>query len=320
MSQIITIAGPTASGKTALGVLLAETLSGEILSADSRQVYRRMDIGTGKDLAEYVRSNGTQIPYHLIDIANPGEVYDLFHWHTAFRSAHSAIVERGNTPILVGGTGLYIETALRGKDLSEAPQNETLRKDLAQLSHDDLKEILRRYGGKPRTDIGSIRRTIRAIEIASYYACHPEKDPWKQSVRPEEREVSLAPYVLFCIQLPRDERIQRIGVRLRARLNSGMIEEVEGLIRSGVDPNRLIQYGLEYRFITRYLLGELQRGEMETQLEIAIRQFAKRQMTWFRGMERRGYSVHYLDGTQPLEALHQEILLFLEQHPLHPSF
>lgn len=308
--QLITLVGPTASGKTSLGVAIAAALSGEILSADSRQVYRRMDIGTGKDLSEYTLPDGSSIPYHLIDIAEPGEVYDLFHWLAAFRSSYQSILERGQTPILVGGTGLYVETALRGENLCNAPQNEPLRRELYALSHEDLKEILCRYGGTPRTDISSVRRTIRAIEIASYYARHPEQDPWRQSASTLNREKDSLQNqpLLLCIQLPREERIRRIGERLRARLSQGLIEEVEQLIQSGVPTERLIQYGLEYRFITRYLLGELRREEMVAQLEIAIRRFAKRQMTWFRGMERRGYTLHYLDGTQPPDKLRQEAL------------
>ena len=311
--HLITLVGPTASGKTSLGVAIAAALSGEIISADSRQVYRRMDIGTGKDLSEYTLQDGSFIPYHLIDIANPGEVYDLFHWLAAFRTSYQEILQRGKTPLLVGGTGLYVETALRGESLCNAPQNERLRKELYSLSHEALKDILRRYGGTPRTDIGSVRRTIRAIEIAAYYARYPEQDPWKKSnatVKAQGNETQNSPLIL-CIQLPREERIRRIGERLKKRLEEGLIEEVEQLIASGVPAERLIQYGLEYRFITQHLLGELSREEMATQLEIAIRQFAKRQMTWFRGMERRGYTLYYLDGTQPTDRLCQEALEYI---------
>lgn len=311
--HLITLVGPTASGKTSLGVAIAAALSAEIISADSRQVYRRMDIGTGKDLSEYILPDGSSIPYHLIDIANPGEVYDLFHWLAAFRTSYQEILQRGKTPLLVGGTGLYVETALRGDSLSNAPQNERLRNELYHLSHEDLKDILRRYGGTPHTDIGSVRRTIRAIEIAAYYARHPEQDPLKRTnstVKLRSDEAQSTPLIL-CIQLPREERIHRIGERLRKRLEEGLIEEVEQLIASGVPTERLIQYGLEYRFITQHLLGVLSREEMVTQLEIAIRQFAKRQMTWFRGMERRGYTLHYLDGTQSTDRLCQEALEYI---------
>lgn len=304
--KLITIVGPTASGKTTLGVLLAAILQGEILSGDSRQVYRRMDIGTGKDLSEYTLPDGLSIPYHLIDIEEPGEVFDLYQWHQAFTQAYQQTLQRHRTPILVGGSGLYVETALKGIPLTDAPRNEALRKELERLSHQDLKAILRRFKSSPQTDIGSPRRTLRAIEIAQYYATHPELNT-QETTRTIDPQKAL-PHLLFCIDIPREERIKRIHQRLYKRLEEGLIEEVEGLISSGVPTPILLQYGLEYKYITLYLQGELAREQMVNELEVAIRQFAKRQMTWFRGMERRGFKIHYLDGMLPANKIIEQAI------------
>ncbi|KGN98011.1 tRNA delta(2)-isopentenylpyrophosphate transferase [Porphyromonas gingivicanis] len=304
---LIAIVGPTASGKTSLGVRLASLVSGEILSADSRQVYRRMNIGTGKDLNEYTLPDGTTIPYHLIDIVEPGEVYDLYQWQKSFNKALLAIQERDNTPILVGGSGLYVETALGGRSLTEAPKNIALRNELSHLSHRDLLEVLRRFKGIPQTDTSSVRRTIRAIEIASYYERYTDKLPIAIS---QKNEMSI-PHYLFTLSMEAPERWERIGKRLRSRLDEGMIEEVRALLNEGVSAEILIQYGLEYKYITYYLLGKLDLDTMISELEIAIRQFAKRQMTWFRGMKRRGFNPIFLDATLPQETILEQICSYL---------
>ncbi len=310
---LIAIVGPTASGKTSLGVRLASFVSGEILSADSRQVYRKMNIGTGKDLSEYRLSDDTHIPYHLIDIVHPGEIYDLYQWKKEFNRALLSIQERGKTPILVGGSGLYVETALGGRSLTEAPKNEALRQELSHLSHRDLLEVLRRFKGMPQTDTSSVRRTIRAIEIASFYERHADKLPKTIS---QKDELSL-PHYLFCISLEAPERWARIGKRLRSRIEEGMIEEVRALLNEGINPDTLIQYGLEYKYITYYLQGKMNLDTMTAELETAIRQFAKRQMTWFRGMKRRGFNPLFIDGTLPQETIIEQILTTLstEKYP-----
>ncbi|MDO4722072.1 tRNA (adenosine(37)-N6)-dimethylallyltransferase MiaA [Porphyromonas circumdentaria] len=304
---LIAIVGPTASGKTSLGVGLASLLSGEILSADSRQVYRRMNIGTGKDLSEYTLPDGTSIRYHLIDIVEPGEVYDLYRWKKAFNKALLSIEERGKTPILVGGSGLYAETALGGRSLTEAPKNDALRQELLHLSYKDLLDILQRFKGVPQTDTSSVRRTIRAIEIASYYERHTGK---QSQILSQKNELTL-PHYLFCLSLEAPERWERIGKRLRRRIDEGMIEETRSLLNEGVPAETLIQYGLEYKYITLYLLGKLDLDTMITELEVAIRQFAKRQMTWFRGMKRRGLNPIFIDATLPQEAILDKICALL---------
>lgn len=312
--MLITIAGPTASGKTAIGVRIAALLSGEILSADSRQVYRRMDIGTGKDIREYTLPDGTVIPHHLIDIVEPGVTFDLYRWKEVFDSAYDSILSRGRTPILVGGSGLYIETALGGRTLTDAPKNQVLRDDLSQLSHKDLLNILNRFGSKPQADISSVRRTIRAIEIASYYARYPE-----QAATLKEQKATLLPHLLCCLILDPTYRRERIGKRLHARLEEGMIEEVRQLLNEGVPAEALIQYGLEYKHITHYLQGRVSLDTMIAELEIAIRQFAKRQMTWFRGMERRGFSPIYIDATLSPDEIVAKILSELQKASEHSS-
>ncbi len=300
---LICITGPTASGKTSIGVSVAKELSGEILSADSRQVYRNMDLGTGKDIEEYTLENGVSIPYHLIDIIDAGVVFDLFHWKEAFDSALEDIYNRSRSPILVGGSGLYIETALGGRSITGAPPNPKLRKELEQLSHKDLLSLLRRFKGQVQADTSSVRRTIRAIEIASYYTRYPEKQGELKNI--EEKQL---PHSLFCLTLTSEERKDRIYKRLYQRLEEGMIQEVQNLLNKGVNKEILLQYGLEYKFITKHLLGELSLDEMIEQLGIAIRQFSKRQMTWFRGMQKRGFSPIFIDATLPKEKITEQIL------------
>lgn len=293
--QLITILGPTACGKTEVATRVAARIGGEILSGDSRQVYRHMDIGTGKDLDDYI-VEGKPIPYHLINIAEPGTKYDLFQYQRDFLTAYQGIVERGAWPILCGGTGLYIEAVLKGYALSPVPQNPELRERLEGKSLEELtamlKDLKQRTGSHMHntTDVDSPRRAIRAIEIETYNLEHAT----------ERRTSPALPSLVIGIDMPRDERRRRITARLRQRLDSGMIEEVRSLLDNGIPADNLIYYGLEYRYVTLYVLGKLSYEEMFRQLEIAIHQFAKRQMTWFRGMERRGTHIHWIDGTLPL--------------------
>ncbi len=289
--NILTILGPTASGKTALAVAVAAQLDGEIVSADSRQVYRGMDIGTGKDLAEYT-ADGRAVPYHLIDIADAGYKYNLFEYQRDFAAAYQTIVARHKTPILCGGTGLYIEAVLGGYQLVAVPENAELRAALADKTLPELAELLRGYKTLHNTtDIDTPKRAIRAIEIADYSRRHPEMQPQGERLRP----------LIVGVSIDRELRRQKITERLHQRLNAGMIDEVANLLHAGIPPENLTYYGLEYKFVTLYLTGTLTYDAMVAQLETAIHQFAKRQMTWFRGMERRGFTIHWLDATWPVE-------------------
>ncbi len=291
-TRIIAVVGPTASGKTALGVALARALGAEIVSADSRQVYRGMDVGTGKDLEEY----GTDVPYHLIDVAPAGHKYNLYEYLRDARAAIADIRARGRRPLVVGGTGMYVEALLRGTDLPEVPRNEQLRASLESKSLPELAEILASMKRLHNTtDIDTHARAVRAIEIETFYLAHPEA---AQAARPDEglREDAL----IIGVDIPRDERRRRVSERLRRRFNDQhMLDEVRRLLASGVPAENLIYYGLEYKFLTQHILGELTFGEMATALETAIHQFAKRQMTWFRGMERRGFPIHWLPYDLP---------------------
>ncbi|MBQ9570986.1 MAG: tRNA (adenosine(37)-N6)-dimethylallyltransferase MiaA [Prevotella sp.] len=293
---MITILGPTASGKTPIAARLAAEIGGEIISADSRQVYRRMDIGTGKDLADYVVV-GHQIPYHLIDIREPGTKYNLFEYQQEFFDAYETIQGRGAVPILCGGTGLYIEAVLKGYKLSPVPQNQELRdrldgKSLAELTQ-MLAELKARNNSNMHntTDVDSCQRAIRAIEIETYNLEHPMP----------KRELPPVESVIIGINIDRELRREKITRRLKARLEDGMVEEVKKLLDEGIPADDLIYYGLEYKFVTEYLTGRLSYDEMFMRLEIAIHQFAKRQMTWFRGMERRGFKINWLEATLPME-------------------
>lgn len=280
---IIAIVGPTACGKTSRGVDVAKRLDGEIVSADSRQVYQGMDIGTGKDLCEY-----GDIPYHLIDIVPAGYKYNLYEYIRDASAAVDDIRQRDKTPVLVGGTGLYVETLLKGLTLPEVPQNDDLRSSLADKTLDELTVIL---GGMKElhntTDVDSKKRAIRAIEIATYYREHPETAPVKENVTPPRS-------VIINVDIDRESRRERISKRLRSRLEEGMIDEVKGLLNKGIAAEDLIYYGLEYKFITNYVIGKTTYNAMIEGLETAIHQFAKRQATWFRGMERRGFTLHHL--------------------------
>jgi len=297
MKRMITILGPTASGKTAIATHLAERIGGEIISADSRQVYRRMDIGTGKDLSDYVNpETGRHIPYHLIDIAEPGTRYNLFRYQEDFMKAYNDIQQRGATPILCGGTGLYIESVLKGYNLSPVPQNAELRERLKGKSLEELTAMLtelKKMTGSVmhnKTDVDSCQRAIRAIEIEQYNMEHPTP----------LREAPAIDSLIIGVDVDREVRRERITRRLHARLEEGMVDEIRGLLSEGIKPEDLIYYGLEYKFITKYVIGELTYDEMVRGLEIAIHQFAKRQMTWFRGMERRGFKINWIKDEQAL--------------------
>lgn len=301
MKRLITILGPTASGKTPLAAHLAARVGGEIISADSRQVYRRMDIGTGKDLADYeVHDAGREVrvPYHLIDICEPGTKYNLFQYQRDFHNAYNDIVSRDKQPILCGGTGLYIEAVLKGYELSPVPQNPELRQRLEGKSLEELTVMLKELKVKNgsvmhnTTDVDTAQRAIRAIEIESA-RCEV------RDARCEAREA--IPYIIFGTNIDRELRREKITRRLKARLEEGMVDEVKALLESGIPADDLIYYGLEYKYVTEYVIGKLTYDEMFRQLEIAIHQFAKRQMTWFRGMERRGFKINWIDATLPME-------------------
>lgn len=301
--DMLTVLGPTASGKTPFAARLAHRLKGEILSADSRQIYRRMDLGTGKDLADYV-VEGETVPYHLIDIAEPGYRYNLFEYQRDFLSAYQSICNRGNFPILCGGTGLYIESVLRGYRMTPVPENPTLREKLAGCSLEELTRILQTYKRLHNTtDVDTPKRAIRAIEIQEYYQTHPV----------EERSFPGIRSLIVGLQIDRDARRNKISKRLKDRLNEGMVDEVRALLDEGIPAEDLLYYGLEYRYLTLYATGQLSYEEMFSQLEIAIHQFAKRQMTWFRGMERRGFSIHWIDALLPMEEKIARCLELLEQ-------
>lgn len=278
------ITGPTASGKTSKAVALAKAIDAEIISADSRQIYRGMDLGTGKDLDEY-----DGVPYHLIDICDAGYKYNLFEYLRDYQAACADIRSRGKNVILCGGTGLYVESVLKGIELPPVPENRALRESLEGKSLEELTEILQSYKTLHNTtDVDNCKRAIRAIEIQKYYHEHPDLEI-KTTPHPVKNAVVVG------VEIDRESRRQRITNRLKARLEAGMVDEVRRLIDSGIKPDDLIYYGLEYKFLTKYVIGELSYEDMFAQLEIAIHQFAKRQMTWFRGMERRGYPLHWLD-------------------------
>ena len=299
MNKMITILGPTASGKTPLAAALAREIGAEIISADSRQVYRRMDIGTGKDLDDY-----GDVPYHLIDIAEPGSKYNLFQYQHDFLKAYEDITGRGVMPILCGGTGLYIEAVLKGYQLAPVPENKALRaslegKSLAELT-EMLVELKRKNGSNMhnKTDVDSAQRAIRAIEIETFNGENLQQGA----------EIPPIESVIIGVDIDREERRRKITRRLKQRLETGMVEEVKALLDSGIPAEDLIYYGLEYKFVTEYIIGKTTYDEMFRQLEIAIHQFAKRQMTWFRGMERRGFTIHWIDAMRPMEEKVAEII------------
>ena len=295
--DLITILGPTASGKTPLAAALADRLGTEIISGDSRQVYRRMDLGTGKDLVDYT-VEGRQVSYHLIDIVEPGYKYNVFEYQRDFLKAYQEITAKNKLPILCGGTGMYIESVLKGYRLLPVPENPELRTSLEGKSLEELTGILAGYKKLHNsTDVDTAKRAIRAIEIEEYYKQQP----------PEYREFPSLKSLIIGVDIDRELRREKITRRLKQRLDEGMVEEVRGLLAEGIDPENLIYYGLEYKFLTQYAIGELTFEEMFHQLETAIHQFAKRQMTWFRGMERRGFTIHWLDATLPMEEKLEQI-------------
>lgn len=299
--DLIAIIGPTASGKTSLATALAYDLDSEIISGDSRQVYRGMDIGTGKDLEDYV-VEGRQIPYHLIDIVEPGYKYNVFEYQRDFLKAYEDICRRGKLPILCGGTGMYVESVLKGYRLLPVPENPALRERLSGKSLDELTAILSTYKKLHNsTDVDTVKRAVRAIEIEEYYRQTPV----------QEREFPHLKSLIIGVSIDRDLRRKKISERLRERLDAGMVEEVRGLLGRGIAPEDLIYYGLEYKYLTLYVTGQMTHAEMVHDLEIAIHQFAKRQMTWFRGMERRGFNIHWIDACLPLTDKLERIKILL---------
>jgi tRNA dimethylallyltransferase len=287
--QLITVLGPTASGKTTFAAALAARLDAEIISGDSRQVYRSMDIGTGKDLAAYT-VNGKNVPYHLIDIREPGYKYNVFEYQHDFFRVYEAVRAKGKLPVLCGGTGMYIEAVLKGYKLLDVPRNPELRRLLGNKSLKELEAILAGYKTlHNQTDVDTAQRAVRAIEIEEYYR---EKAPSANEFPPVRS-------LIIGLQTDRELRRRKISERLRARLDEGMADEAKGLLASGLKPEDLIYYGLEYKYLTLYIIGKLGYEEMVSKLEIAIHQFAKRQMTWFRGMERRGFRIHWIDTSLP---------------------
>lgn len=301
--NLLTILGPTASGKTPLAANLAFRLNSEVISADSRQVYRGMDLGTGKDLADY-QVQGCRIPYHLIDIAAPGYKYNVFEYQRDFLTVYEKLSAEGKIPILCGGTGLYLESVLRGYRLIPVPENPSLRASLECKSLEELTQILSGYKKLHNsTDVDTVKRAVRAIEIEEYYREHPV----------EERSFPILNSLVVGIDIARDLRRQKITHRLHQRLEEGMVDEVRNLLNQGISPDDLIYYGLEYKYLTLYVLGKLTYDEMFSELEIAIHQFAKRQMTWFRGMERRGISIHWIDASLPMDEKIDRITTLLEK-------
>ncbi len=291
MNKLITILGPTATGKTALAAEVAYRLGGEVISADSRQVFRGMDVGTGKDLADYT-VNGTTVPYHIIDICDPAEEYNAYRFMGDFLEAYNSIVSRGRVPIMCGGTGMYLDAVIRGYHLADAPIDEEYRSSIAACSDEELTERLASYISlHNHTDTETRERLVRALEIQEFAQRHPEA-----YIHMPEME-----HHVFGISFPREVIIARIENRLRRRLDEGMTDEVQRLLDSGVSAERLMKFGLEYRHVTRYLLGQCTQEEMFRDLFTDIRRFAKRQMTWFRRMERNGVDIHWIDGTLPME-------------------
>ncbi len=301
--NLLTILGPTATGKTGLAAHLAAKLNGEVISADSRQVYRGMDLGTGKDYKDYF-VDGVEVPSHLVDIEDAGAHYNVYRFQTDFIRVFNAINARKKFPVLCGGSGLYLEAVLKNYRLIEVPPNKELRKELEGKTLDELTEILKAL--KPQlhnhTDVETDRRAVRAIEIEKYYA----ENPQDASEIPDIKSLNVG------IDFDRGMRRERITRRLKQRLEEGMLDEVQTLLDSGLTPEQLIYYGLEYKFLTLHLIGELSFDEMFAKLEIAIHQFAKRQMTWFRGMEKRGTKIHWVNGHLPMDEKVDQVFQLLK--------
>jgi tRNA dimethylallyltransferase len=296
--DMLTILGPTATGKTRLAAQVAKRLNGEILSADSRQIYRGMDLGTGKDLEDYI-VDGITVPCHLVDMADAGTQFNVFEFQQQFIKAYSDVISRERFPVLCGGSGMYLEAVLKGYKLTHVPSDQARRMELAKLSLEELAAILRGYKTVHNSsDTETKNRVVRAIEIEEYLLEHPGSD----YVFPKINSLIVG------VQFDRDTRRERITSRLKQRIDDGMILEVEGLLSGGLRPEDLIWYGLEYKYITLYLTGELTKDEMFERLNIAIHQFAKRQMTWFRKMEREGFQIHWLDGQLTMEDKIESVL------------
>ncbi len=301
--ELITVLGPTACGKTSFAVALAAHINTEIISADSRQVYRRMDIGTGKDLKDY-SINSKTIPYHLIDICEPGTKYNVFKYQHDFYKVFNNVKEAGKIPVLCGGTGMYIEAVLKGYKLLNVPPNTVLRESLKDKPLSELEKILASYKTlHNKTDVDSAQRAIRAIEIEEFY----------KKEAPGKREFEAINSLIIGLSISRELRREKISQRLHSRIKEGMIEEVRALLDSGLTPEDLIYYGLEYKYLTQYITGQLTYKEMTAQLEIAIHQFAKRQMTWFRGMERRGFTINWIDSSDSTERKINQVLDMLNK-------
>ena len=300
--DMLTILGPTASGKTQLAAQVAFRLNGEILSADSRQIYRGMDLGTGKDLSDYT-VEGQQIPYHLIDLVEAGTQYNVFEFQREFINAYNDVRQRGRFPVLCGGSGLYLEAVLKGYKLTQVPSDKKRREELSLLSLEELASLLKSYKTVHNSsDTETRNRAIRAIEIEEHLSHHPDLDFTFPAINS----------LIVGVQYDRDTRREQITSRLKQRLQEGMVEEVEGLLARGLAPEDLTYYGLEYKFLTLYITGELTKEEMFERLNIAIHQFAKRQMTWFRKMEREGFEIHWLDGFMPIEEKIAMIMKYLK--------
>ena len=299
--DMVTILGPTASGKTEVAVKLALKLGGEVISADSRQIYRNMDLGTGKDIEEY-RVDGVDVPYHLIDIAEAGYQYNVFEFQRDFLKAYHAIKEKGSFPVMCGGSGMYLEAILKGYRLIQVPVNEERRAEMQLLSLEDLIEILKHYKSINNTsDTENKKRAIRAIEIEEFCLTHPETD----------LSFPVINSLIVGVKYDRDSRRRRITARLKLRLDNGMIDEVQKLIDNGLKPEDLTYYGLEYKYLTLFITGKLTYDEMFEGLNTAIHQFAKRQMTWFRKMERDGFDIKWLDGYMPTDEKTNKIISWL---------
>lgn len=300
--DLLIITGPTASGKTSLAAMVADGVGGEIISADSRQVYRRMDLGTGKDLNDY-SVGGKQIPYHLIDIAEPGYKYNVFEYQRDFLKVFSGLKERNVFPVVCGGSGMYIDSIVKGYRLFEVPPDTSLRHSLEKKTMEELTEILATYRKLHNTtDIDTKKRVIRAIEIEHFNSTSKEK----QTSFPDLKSLIIG------ISVDRESRRRNISARLRQRLAEGMVEEVKRLLDEGLSEESMIYYGLEYKYITMFLMGRLSYDEMVHNLETAIHQFAKRQMTWFRGMERKGIKIHWIDGELPMDQKLDKVMNLLE--------
>jgi len=289
MHDLLVITGPTATGKTRLAALVADRLGGEVISADSRQVYRGMDIGTGKDLSDCI-VDGRRVPVHMVDIVDAGYRYNVYEYQRDFLKVFEDLSARGVFPVVCGGSGMYVDSIVSGYRLVQVPVNAPLRELLEGRSLEELTEMLSQYKSlHNRTDVDTVKRAVRAIEIADWYVHHPD----------DETPFPVKNPLVTAIFIDRETRRQRISDRLRTRLEEGMIEEVQRLLAGGIHPDDLIYYGLEYKYITLYLMNRLTRDEMVQKLEVEIHRFAKRQMTWFRGMERRGIAINWIDGQLP---------------------